>query len=72
MKFRYIASIIVFSAIVIISGCSKKDNNQTKILCVGRYEDIVAIDGEKALFIQRKAVTDTNVLPRYIAYPVWC
>lgn len=49
---------------------TQNDTNQTKILCVGRYEDIIAIDGEKVLFIQRKAVTDTNVLPRYIAYPV--
>lgn len=49
---------------------TQKDNNQTKILCVGRYQDIIAIDQETALFVQRKAVTDTNVLPRYIAYPV--
>ncbi len=37
MKFRYIASIIVFSAIVIISGCSKKDDNQTNGYIEGYY-----------------------------------
>lgn len=42
---------------------------QTAILCVGRYEDIVLIENT-ASFIQRKAVIDTNVLPRYMAYPV--
>ncbi|MEW4983723.1 MAG: aromatic-ring-hydroxylating dioxygenase subunit beta [Cycloclasticus sp.] len=42
----------------------------TDILCVGRYEDIVLIENGSASFIQRKAVIDTNVLPRYIAYPI--
>ena len=41
----------------------------TEILCAGRYEDIVLIESG-ATFIQRKAVIDTNVLPRYMAYPV--
>jgi len=41
----------------------------TEILCAGRYEDIVLVENG-ASFIQRKAVIDTNVLPRYMAYPV--
>jgi len=41
----------------------------SSILCVGRYEDIILIENG-ASFLQRKAVIDTNVLPRYVAYPV--
>jgi anthranilate 1,2-dioxygenase small subunit len=49
---------------------TQKDTNHTKILCVGRYEDIITLAGGKAQFKHRKAITDTNVLPRYVAYPV--
>ncbi len=43
---------------------------QTSILGAGRYEDIILVENGKASFIQRKAVLDTNVLPRYVAYPI--
>lgn len=49
---------------------TQRDTNQTHILCVGRYQDIIAIENGVARFIQRRAITDTNVLPRYIVYPV--
>ena len=49
---------------------TQKDTNQTHILCVGRYEDDIVLDSGKATFKHRKAITDTNVLPRYVAYPV--
>jgi len=49
---------------------TQRDNNLTKILCVGQYFDTVKLDGDKASYIERRAVTDTNVLPRYTAYPV--
>ncbi|MEH6502676.1 MAG: aromatic-ring-hydroxylating dioxygenase subunit beta [Cycloclasticus sp.] len=49
---------------------TQRDTNQTHILCVGRYQDIIAIEDGAARFIQRRAITDTNVLPRYIVYPV--
>ncbi|PCH84542.1 MAG: hypothetical protein COB26_12485 [Piscirickettsiaceae bacterium] len=49
---------------------TQRDTNQTKLLCVGRYIDVVEINESAVKFIERKAVTDTNVLPRYIAYPV--
>ena len=49
---------------------TQRDTNITKLLCVGRYEDIVAMENGEGRYIQRKAVTDTNVLPRYVAYPV--
>lgn len=43
---------------------------QTALLGAGRYEDIILVENGKASFIQRKAVLDTNVLPRYVAYPI--
>lgn len=49
---------------------TQRDNNQTQILCVGRYEDIIILEGGNAQFNDRKAVTDTNVLSRYVAYPI--
>ncbi|HIG79278.1 MAG TPA: hypothetical protein EYQ47_04670 [Cycloclasticus sp.] len=49
---------------------TRRDSNQTQILCVGRYMDVIEIAENAVNFIKRKAVTDTNVLPRYIAYPV--
>lgn len=49
---------------------TQRDTNQTGTLCVGRYMDVIEISGNVVKFIERKAVTDTNVLPRYVAYPV--
>ncbi|MGB0237638.1 MAG: aromatic-ring-hydroxylating dioxygenase subunit beta [Cycloclasticus sp.] len=43
---------------------------KTDLLGAGRYEDIILVENGKASFIQRKAVLDTNVLPRYVAYPI--
>jgi len=47
-----------------------RDTNQTETLCVGKYEDTVAIENGKARFHKRVAIVDTNVLPRYVVYPV--
>jgi len=49
---------------------TRSDTNQTQLLCVGRYIDLIDISNASASYIDRKAVTDTNVLPRYVAYPV--
>lgn len=49
---------------------TRRDTNQTQILCVGRYIDLIDIGEVRASYIDKKAVTDTNVLPRYIAYPI--
>ncbi|MFK8162339.1 MAG: aromatic-ring-hydroxylating dioxygenase subunit beta [Lewinella sp.] len=49
---------------------TRRDTNQTQLLCVGRYIDLIDISTVGASYIDRKVVTDTNVLPRYIAYPV--
>jgi len=47
-----------------------RDTNQTETLCVGKYEDTIAIKDGEARFQKRVAIVDTNVLPRYVAYPV--
>ncbi len=47
-----------------------RDTNQTETLCVGRYEDTIVVDNGEARFEKRVAIVDTNVLPRYVAYPV--
>jgi 3-phenylpropionate/cinnamic acid dioxygenase small subunit len=49
---------------------TRHDTNQTSILSVGQYIDTIKIGTDKASFMERRAVTDTNVLPRYFAYPV--
>ncbi len=45
------------------------DTGRSALLAAGQYIDEVAVNGT-AKFVQRKAVVDTNVLPRYIAYPI--
>lgn len=47
-----------------------RDTHQTETLCVGKYEDTVVIENGEARFQKRVAIVDTNVLPRYVAYPV--
>jgi len=49
---------------------TRSDTNQTNLLCVGRYIDLIDISNASASYIDKKAVTDTNVLPRYVAYPI--
>lgn len=47
-----------------------RDTHQTETLCVGRYEDTIVIESGEARFKKRVAIVDTNVLPRYVVYPV--
>lgn len=47
-----------------------RDTNQTATLCVGKYEDEIVIENGLAKFQKRVAIVDTNVLPRYVVYPV--
>lgn len=44
----------------------------SEILAVGVYEDIIEFNRKTygCLFVSRKAVTDTGVLPRYLVYPI--
>jgi len=47
-----------------------RDTHQTETLCVGKYEDSIVIENGEARFQKRVAIVDTNVLPRYVVYPV--
>ena len=49
---------------------TQRDTNVTLILSVGQYIDRINIKDGSASFMERRAVTDTNVLPRYVAYPI--
>ncbi|MBL4743209.1 MAG: hypothetical protein JKX87_00990 [Cycloclasticus sp.] len=49
---------------------TQRDTNVTLILSVGQYIDRIDIKDDNASFMERRAVTDTNVLPRYVAYPI--
>jgi hypothetical protein len=39
------------------------------VLATGTYVDDVVVNGD-ARFRSRRAVLDTNVVPRYVAYPI--
>ena len=45
------------------------DPHPTKVLAAGIYDDLVTIDEGEALFLSKRAIYDTTVLPQYIVYP---
>ena len=45
------------------------DTSRTDVLASGTYVDEVVVNGD-ARFRSRRAVLDTNVVPRYVAYPI--
>ena len=45
------------------------DTGRTDVLASGTYVDDVVVNGD-ARFRSRRAVLDTNVVPRYVAYPI--
>ena len=45
------------------------NTGRTDVLATGTYVDEVVVNGE-ARFRSRRAVLDTNVVPRYVAYPI--
>lgn len=42
----------------------------SSVLAVGCYVDRIRIGPERACLLERRAVYDTNVLPRYVVYPL--
>ena len=42
----------------------------SQVLCVGQYHDVVDFSSGKPLFLHKKLILDTNVLPRYLVYPL--
>ncbi|HAC33826.1 MAG TPA: hypothetical protein DCF45_04830, partial [Gammaproteobacteria bacterium] len=45
------------------------DTGITQVLASGCYEDEIVVNGTAKLR-KRKAILDTNVVPRYIVYPI--
>ena len=43
---------------------------QPAILAIGRYEDVVAIDGDTASFRKKRVIIDNFLLPMNIVYPL--
>lgn len=46
------------------------DGGDSRLLVCGLYEDHIVEQGGELVFLHKKAVTDTVVLPRYIVYPI--
>ncbi len=45
------------------------DPSASTPLATGVYEDVIIIENGTALFLSKRAVYDTTVLPQYIVYP---
>ncbi|PZR46751.1 aromatic-ring-hydroxylating dioxygenase subunit beta [Paraburkholderia fungorum] len=60
---QHYRSVFHFSIYVSAEGAG------TEILTSGRYEDLIVVDETSALFHERRAIYDADVLPRYIVYP---
>lgn len=43
---------------------------QAAILAIGRYEDVVSIEGERASFRKKRVIIDNFLLPMNIVYPL--
>ncbi|MDY6841975.1 MAG: aromatic-ring-hydroxylating dioxygenase subunit beta [Pseudomonadota bacterium] len=46
------------------------DTRSTEVLVSGVYEDVVDTNPSSPVFLHKKAILDTTVLPRYLVYPV--
>ncbi len=45
------------------------EGGTTAVLTSGEYRDLIEIQGDHAVFCERRAVYDADVLPRYIVFP---
>jgi len=45
------------------------EGGTTAVLTSGEYRDLIEIQSDKAVFRERRAVYDADVLPRYIVFP---
>ncbi|MGB4765519.1 MAG: aromatic-ring-hydroxylating dioxygenase subunit beta [Rugosibacter sp.] len=45
------------------------EGGTTAVLTSGEYRDLIEIQGDSAVFCERRAVYDADVLPRYIVFP---
>jgi len=49
---------------------TRSDTGVTSVLASGVYDDLIDVQGQQALFRERKVVTDAPLLPHYIVYPL--
>lgn len=45
-------------------------NIGSRLLAVGRYDDVVTFEEERPKFRSKRVIMDTTVLPRYFVYPI--
>ena len=45
-------------------------SGESAILAVGTYRDVVVAEREEAVLAERRVIVDTNVLSRYLVYPL--
>ncbi len=45
------------------------EGGSTSVLTSGEYRDLIEIQGDRAVFRDRRTVYDADVLPRYIVFP---
>lgn len=46
------------------------DTGRTELFTAGVYLDRIAIDGDRALFLSKKVITDSAIMARYVAFPL--
>lgn len=51
-------------------ACTPVETGRTELFMTGIYFDRVVIDGNGALFLAKKAVMDSSMVERFMAYPL--
>lgn len=53
-----------------VSVYASEPDGKTMLLAVGEYRDIMVEEGDRLRFRKRQVVLDTEILPRYLVYPL--
>ena len=51
-------------------ACTPVETGRTELFMTGMYFDRVVVDGNGALFLAKKAVMDSSMVERFMAYPL--
>lgn len=51
-------------------ACTPVETGRTELFMTGIYFDRVVVDGNDALFLAKKAVMDSSMVERFMAYPL--
>ena len=49
---------------------TRSDTRATELYASGIYEDLIEIEGSRALFRSKAAITDAPMLPHYLTFPI--